>query len=182
MVTARSVVVALVVLLGGGLGPASAAAGDADPPASALPRPATPVFSLRRVPALVSRVVADIHLKADLDKVMSDPGLGGGIDRSCLVVGDGAGPSNHYTRQPTAQLIPASTMKLLTGTAALSRIGADTRLTTEVRTASPPAGGSTGDLWLVGGGDPLLSTADFAAEAGYRGQPRPATSMEALAD
>jgi D-alanyl-D-alanine carboxypeptidase/D-alanyl-D-alanine-endopeptidase (penicillin-binding protein 4) len=183
-VTARSALVAVVVLLGAGLGPAAGAAGAAgtDPPASALPRLATPVFSIRRVPALVSKVAADVHLGADLDQVMSQPVLAGARDHACLVVGDAAGPGSRYTRQPAMQLIPASTMKLLTSTAALAQIGPDTRLTTEVRAASPPADGTVGDLWLVGGGDPLLSTAAWAADAGYQGQPRLATSVEALAD
>ena len=39
-----------------------------------------------------------------------------------------------------------------------------------------------GDLYLVGGGDPLLSTAEFASDGGYQGQARRSTSIEALAD
>jgi len=37
-------------------------------------------------------------------------------------------------------------------------------------------------MYMVGGGDPLLSTADFSVDAGYLGQPRRSTPMEALAD
>jgi len=142
----------------------------------------TPVFSMRRVPGLLSRVAADTHLGADLDQAITDPGLGGARDRSCLAVAEQAGAVTHYARRPTLPLIPASTMKLLTGTAALAQLGPDTTLKTEIRTATPPADGAVADLYLVGGGDPLLSTADFAADAGYLGQPRRSTSMEALAD
>ena len=143
---------------------------------------ATPVFSLRRVPALLSRVVADTHLGADLDRILSDPVYAGARDRSCLVVADPGGGRVHYSRQPSLALIPASTLKLLTSAAALAQLGADRRFTTEVRAGAPPADGVVGELYLVGGGDPLLSTADFAAEGGYMGQPRRSTSIEALAD
>ena len=51
-----------------------------------------------------------------------------------------------------------------------------------MRAARPPVNGViAGDLWLVGGGDPLLGTADFAAQAGYQHQPRPSTALEDLA-
>ncbi len=74
-------------------------------------------------------------------------------------------------------------MKLETATAALARLGTDSHLTTEVRATAPPTAGTVaGDLWMVGGGDPLLATAEFAKVAGYNGQPRMATPMETLAD
>ncbi|MDP1803691.1 MAG: D-alanyl-D-alanine carboxypeptidase/D-alanyl-D-alanine-endopeptidase, partial [Acidimicrobiales bacterium] len=54
---------------------------------------------------------------------------------------------------------------------------------TDVRAGAPPAAdGSVGDLYLIGGGDPLLSTAEFASDGGYQGQARRSTSIEALAD
>ena len=88
-----------------------------------------------------------------------------------------------YSRQPDLALIPASTLKLVVAAVALAKIGPDTRFVTDVRAASAPAAaGTVGDLWLVGGGDPLLSTADFAVEGGYMSQARLATPMEALAD
>jgi len=143
--------------------------------------PATPVFSLRRLPGYVSRVVADRRLGADLERALDDPVLGGARERTCLAV---TAPDGRpvFVRRPDLSLIPASTLKVLTGVVALARLGPDTRLTTEVRASGPPRGGVVGDLWLVGGGDPLLSTADFAVDAGYAGQPRMASSMEALAD
>jgi D-alanyl-D-alanine carboxypeptidase/D-alanyl-D-alanine-endopeptidase (penicillin-binding protein 4) len=176
--------VALLALLVSGLAVPPAAPADDPPPAprGAPAALATPVFSLRRVPALLARTVADTHLAADLDRVMTDSGLGGGRDRSCLVVEDPGGAASHYARQPAQPLIPASTLKLVTGAAALAQLGPDSHFTTEVRAGSAPADGGVGDLYLVGGGDPLLATAEFAADAGYMGQPRRATSMEALAD
>lgn len=161
-------------------GPATAQEPPAPAPAPAL---GTPVFSMRRAPALLARVVADTHLTADLDRILSDPVYGAAANRTCLVVSDPGGGRTHYARHDSMPLIPASTLKLLTGAAALTRFGPDRRFTTEVRAGAPPgADGTVGDLYLVGGGDPLLSTADFASDGGYMGQSRRSTSIETLAD
>jgi D-alanyl-D-alanine carboxypeptidase/D-alanyl-D-alanine-endopeptidase (penicillin-binding protein 4) len=160
-------------------------AAEAQAPAPATPTSAlvTPLFSMRRVPDLLSRTVAETHLRTDLDKIMTDPVYGAARDRSCLVVGEPGGGTVHYARQPALGLIPASTLKLVTTSVALAELGPDKRFTTEVRAGGPPAAdGAVGDLYLVGGGDPLLSTAEFASDGGYLGQPRRSTSIEALAD
>jgi len=169
--------VALAVLTG----PVATAASSPSPEPRATVELDTPVFSLRRLPGYVSRVVADRRLSADLARALDDPVLGGARERTCLAVA-GPGGSPVFARRPELSLIPASTLKILTGAVALARIGPDARLTTEVRASAPPRDGVVADLWLVGGGDPLLSTADFAVDAGYAGQPRLATPMEALAD
>jgi D-alanyl-D-alanine carboxypeptidase/D-alanyl-D-alanine-endopeptidase (penicillin-binding protein 4) len=60
--------------------------------------------------------------------------------------------------------IPASNMKLFTTATALARFGPEQRLQTALyRTGSINAAGVLqGDLYLVGGGDPALSSPDFA--------------------
>jgi D-alanyl-D-alanine carboxypeptidase/D-alanyl-D-alanine-endopeptidase (penicillin-binding protein 4) len=174
---ARALLLAVGLLL-----PAVAAVAQAPEPAPAPAPLVTPLFSLRRAPALLSRYAAETHLRADLDRIMTDPVYGAARERSCLVVGDPGGGTVHYSRQPTLELIPASTLKLLTTSAALAQLGPTYRFTTDVRAAAPPADGGVGDLYLVGGGDALLSTAEFAADGGYQGQPRRSTSIEALAD
>ena len=68
-----------------------------------------------------------------------------------------------------ASFTPASTTKLLTAAAALARLGPDYRIETKV------VAGSAGQIILVGGGDPTLST---TPPAGFL--PAPA-SMPALA-
>ncbi|MDQ6836806.1 MAG: D-alanyl-D-alanine carboxypeptidase/D-alanyl-D-alanine-endopeptidase [Actinomycetota bacterium] len=142
--------------------------------------PNTPVLSLRRLPGVVASVTADRRLAGALGPMMA--GTGGPTGQACLSVRDPDGRTL-FAQNPATALIPASTMKLETGTAALGRLGAGSHFTTEVRAGAAPVGGTvTGDLFLVGGGDPLLATADFAAIAGYRNQPRLATSMEVLAD
>lgn len=149
--------------------------------ATATAAPVTPVFSVRRLAGPVTRAVAADRLRADLDAVLAQPPFAGARDDTCLAVRDPAGRSL-YDRLATQALIPASTMKLLTGAVALAKLGADTRYVTPVRAAGPPQDGAVGDLWLVGSGDPLLATADVAAISGWLDGPRPATSMEALAD
>src|SRR4029450_7618864 len=77
-------------------------------------------------------------------------------------------------------LIPASTMKLLTSSAALDILRANHVYTTSVPPVGAPVSGViTGDVWLVGGGDPLLATQDYVHT--FRRPPEPATALEALA-
>lgn len=56
-------------------------------------------------------------------------------------------------------MTPASNTKLLTSVLAIARLGPDHRFETRVLTANPPdsTGKTTGDLRIVGGGDPMLS-------------------------
>lgn len=151
---------------------------DRPPRRPATIRAATPVFSVRRAPELATRVVADGRLRAQLEAVLAAPDLAS--SQACLTVTDPDGlPVFAY--RGGARLVPASTMKVLTGATVLSRMGPDTRYRTEVRAVGGPAL-SVAQLWLVGSGDPLLATADFAAVAGWMETPRPFTSMEELAD
>lgn len=154
---------------------------DAKPVAAAA-APATPVFNLRRVAGAVSRTVGAGRLRTDLDALLAQPLYADTADDTCLAVRDPAGRPL-YLRAMDKALIPASNLKLLTAAVALAKLGPDTRYITPVRSPSPPAAdGSVGDLWLVGSGDPLLATADFAAIAGWLERPRPATPIEGLAD
>jgi D-alanyl-D-alanine carboxypeptidase/D-alanyl-D-alanine-endopeptidase (penicillin-binding protein 4) len=82
---------------------------------------------------------------------------------SCLDVSDGATGHVLYRHRGDVPLAPASTQKLLVAAAALDRLGADYRFTTTVVAAAPPAGGTVDGLWLVGGGDPLLASPEYAA-------------------
>ena len=63
-----------------------------------------------------------------------------------------------------ARRIPASNMKLFTTAAALARFGPDQRLQTTIYRSGEidAAGVLHGSLYLVGGGDPALSSPDFA--------------------
>lgn len=147
----------------------------------ATAEPSTPVFSLRRVPAVLTRSVAAGRLRSTLDGVLEQPSLGSARDDTCLAVSDPDGRLL-YSRQAESSLIPASAMKIVTGAVALARLGPDARLVTPVRASAAPEDGAVGDLWLVGSGDPLLATADFAATDGWLERPRLATPIETLAD
>ena len=163
--------VAAVVLVVTGVVPAGAA--PAPPGATAAApaaRPAlalrTPVLSLRRVPELVAVAAGTTKLDTALDATMADPHLGAVAANSCLVVQ--AGAAVVYARNPTLPVLPASNLKLLTMTAALDRLPAGDRLVTTVKAAAAPRGGTVaGDLYLVGGGDPLLRTPDYVASLHY---------------
>ena len=77
-------------------------------------------------------------------------------------------------------VIPASNQKLLVAAVALDVLGEDHRFHTELRGAQPVDGVITGDVYLVGGGDPLLVTADYVDPL-----PIPAfntTSLDVIAD
>lgn len=151
------------------------------PVGSDAARPAlrAPVLSARRVPVFLARTVADTRLRSDLDAALAQPALGPARDRSCLVVHQG--PRRVLERRAEELLIPASNLKILTALAVLRRIGPDERLVTQVLAGGHVAAGVVdGPLWLVGGGDPLLGTADYAAS--FENQPRTRTPLEGLAD
>ncbi|MFV0134509.1 D-alanyl-D-alanine carboxypeptidase/D-alanyl-D-alanine-endopeptidase [Streptomyces sp. HMX87] len=84
-----------------------------------------------------------------LDPLLKDPALG---TRHAASVVDLATGRRLYGTGVGASLTPASTTKIATAAAALTALGPDHRLTT--RTALEP---DTGELVLVGGGDPTLT-------------------------
>ena len=143
------------------------------PPDDDLAGPVTPVLSARRVPDLVSRGGADARLRRGLRGV-----VGSLPPSSCLVVEADGRPI--VAHQPDESVIPASTEKVMTAAAALEILGPDTRFRTSVQAAAPPSGGVVqGNLFLVGGGDPVLTT-DSYAETTIK-QDRAHTRLEALA-
>ena len=164
-------VLASSVVLAGFLATGSSAAAAGDRVGAS--RLQTPVLSARRAPEVLSRTVAHVRLEADLDAAMEGPG------RTCLAVEEG--DAAIYVRDGGSALTPASTLKVLTGMAALRRLGDDFRFVTEVRADRPVVDGVLdGPLWLVGAGDPLLSTKAYADS--FRNQPQVYTSLDVLAD
>jgi D-alanyl-D-alanine carboxypeptidase/D-alanyl-D-alanine-endopeptidase (penicillin-binding protein 4) len=168
------VALAVAALVGGG----GAVLLEAGVPVGAEPvgggRVQTPVLSARRAPTVVAAPIADRRLRTDLEQWASAAG-----PDSCAVVvePDGDVVLDH---RADAAVIPASTTKLLTATGALEALGADARFRTTAVAAAPAVGGViAGDLTLVGGGDPLLATADYLDH--FERQPQIATSFEGLA-
>ncbi len=154
---------ALALLAGGGLVAMAPAAVGASRVPGVLPTPATPVLSIRRIaPALVD-LVASSRLTTALNTALATPALG--ASKPCLLAR--SGPRTIFATRTDDQVLPASAMKLLTATAALATLGPAYRFTTSVRVATAPVGGVVaGNLWLVGGGDPLLETAPYNASLG----------------
>jgi D-alanyl-D-alanine carboxypeptidase/D-alanyl-D-alanine-endopeptidase (penicillin-binding protein 4) len=73
-------------------------------------------------------------------------------------------------QSPSVSFAPGSTQKLLVAAAALQVLGPDYRFRTEVVATRPQIDGEVDQLWLVGSGDPVLATPDYAAA--LAGQPR----------
>jgi serine-type D-Ala-D-Ala carboxypeptidase/endopeptidase (penicillin-binding protein 4) len=78
-------------------------------------------------------------------------------------------------------VIPASTLKVFTATSALTALDPNERFRTTVRSTTKPVGGTlAGDLWIVGGGDPLLESATYSRTRKHA--PEVVTSLDKLAD
>lgn len=113
----------------------------------------TPLLSARRTPNTLSNEIRIGGLRNALRPI---------IDRlpaqSCLAVAvDGRSVVTSNVRTP---LIPASNLKILVAAVALQVLGPEFHYSTEIVGI---ANGATiqGDLWIVGGGDPLLTAGDY---------------------
>lgn len=139
-----------------------------------LPSVSTPVLAARRIPDIVAEPVARRRLVTDLEAwLMTTPSVG------CVQVVEAG--EVVFSHRPDEPVVPASAHKLLTATAALLELGPDHRFRTPVLAGSPPVEGTVaGDLHLVGGGDPLLHSADYAAR--FVRQPRTFTDLDRLAE
>jgi D-alanyl-D-alanine carboxypeptidase/D-alanyl-D-alanine-endopeptidase (penicillin-binding protein 4) len=89
-----------------------------------------------------------------------------------------------FEHKPNALLLPASLAKLATVTAALSELGADATFTTRVVADADELdavsdGVLRGDLYLIGGGDPVLATPGYISRIA---DARPYTDVTQLAD
>jgi len=93
---------------------------------------------------------------------------GTGAARTGALAFDLTTGSTLYARSANAPRIPASVEKLFTTATALRRFGTRARLTTSVVADSEVStkGGLSGDVYLVGGGDPTLDTAGIKHLAG----------------
>jgi len=137
--------------------------------------PATPLLSARRVPGLLGGAVA----RGRLSWAVADI-AGRSTPDTCVLVSDATGPV--AAARASDALVPASTLKLATAIVAADVLGRTYRWTTSASTVEPvTAGVLSGDLFLVGGGDPVLSTSGFVGSL-----PAPTTrafsALEALAD
>ncbi|MFW6695157.1 D-alanyl-D-alanine carboxypeptidase/D-alanyl-D-alanine endopeptidase [Streptomyces sp. MAR4 CNX-425] len=94
-------------------------------------------------------------LARELAPLLEDPALG---PTSTAAVWDVASGRALYGARESTGVVPASTVKLATGAAALTALGPDHRIPTAACTAD-------GKVFLVGGGDPTLSAKRLAGLA-----------------
>ncbi len=146
-----------------------------DPPLPADPL-ANAVLSFRRLPAVVSRDLNVERFRADVV-----PLLGSLNDLSCVAISVDGEPIGEYNAE--LPVIPASNMKLVVAATALEILGPEHRFRTSVVAQAAPADGIVeGDLALVGGGDPLLSSDWYPTSDLERLPVFDATSLDSLAD
>lgn len=155
---ASAIVVAAIV--------ATAAPGTAGGVAPGAARLATPVLSVRRAPAWIAASVATARLDRSLSAILANPTLHAPGASNCLLVTQEG--RTLFSHDPATELLPASNLKLFGATAVLDKLGPTARITTPVVAARlPVAGVLSGDLYLVGSGDPGLRTPDFLASLEY---------------
>jgi len=117
---------------------------------------------LLSIAVLAPATAAGASLEQRLDAAVSRSGIAGS---SSVYAWDQATREVIYSRGASRFVTPASTMKLLTSAAALARFGPDHRFTTQVALRGRQDGARfDGDVWLIGGGDPSLSTFGFSRD------------------
>ena len=134
------------------------------------PSLATAVFDYRRTPGAVTAVARAERLKQSIDPVLAFLG-----DQACSAVAvDGTLVTGTNTTKP---IVPASNQKLLVATAALEVLGPEFTFSTSIAVPNAVDGVVEGDIYLIGGGDPVLESTDFD-ESPDDGS----TSLDVLAD
>jgi D-alanyl-D-alanine carboxypeptidase/D-alanyl-D-alanine-endopeptidase (penicillin-binding protein 4) len=153
-------------------------------PASAQPTPpgstvpvaplAVPLLSARRIPDVLRARIGQQDLTTRLNAVVAQAPAS-----SCLVVSDHG--RTVYDSKGTVPVEPASVNKLLTAFSVVHNADPNDKVPTLVKAATPATGGViNGDLFLVGGGDAILSTSGYKQTFLYRDQP--VTAFSDLAD
>ncbi len=151
-----------------------AGAGRAGATGTTRPASPTPLLSVRRIPQWLAAPESDAELRGPLDQVIA-----ASPEATCLAVS--AGGRTIYAHNPDQALPPASADKLITAVAAIHALGPSYRFRTELVAHSGVIDGEVqGDAYLVGGGDPVLSTGDYTDH--FEDHPQVATSLEAFAD
>ncbi len=131
-----------------------------DPPRAAL---VTPVLSPRRLPALLASNITDASIRAAVQ-----PSIDAALPNTCIIVSDHGRVIVDYG---TDVVDPASTVKLLTAVATLETLDPNSHLRTSARARSAPRDGVVdGDLYMVGGGDPVLTTPGYEVSLTNRDQ------------
>jgi D-alanyl-D-alanine carboxypeptidase/D-alanyl-D-alanine-endopeptidase (penicillin-binding protein 4) len=138
--------------------------------------PATPVLSARRIPRTLQAPVVDEIIRPSIESAVEQS-----PETSCVLIQAGDRVLEPATN-PETGLVPASNQKLLTTYAALLSLGEDFHFRTRIAVDAAPVDGVVeGNLYLIGGGDPFLST-DAWWEQYDETEGRYHTRLEDLAD
>ena len=116
-------------------------------------QPATPIISARRIPQALVESTLKVRVAARLQQLTTTLPA-----ESCLTVR--TDDREIFSLRSDLSLIPGSNMKLLTAAVALEVIKPDTVFSTKL-VGIVEGSVVRGDLWLVGSGDPLLSTRSY---------------------
>ncbi len=137
---------------------------------------ATPVLSARRAPAALATDRREDVLTAAVQPLAAAVDSG-----SCMAMAlDDQVIAGANT---DVSVIPASNLKVVVAATAVDILGAGTVFTTKVVGPAPVNGVVDGDVYLVGGGDPVLSEEWYTQPSATRKRPPiNATSVEQLAD
>ncbi len=134
----------------------------------------TPLLSVRRAPGVLSRQVNITALQNALQPLLASID-----DNRCFALAvDG---QQVAAKNESVALAPASNLKIITGAVALDVLGQGFTYTTKVVGALGPDGVVDGDLYLVGGGDPVLAS-EWWNGNNPKWPPFNETSFESLAD
>jgi D-alanyl-D-alanine carboxypeptidase/D-alanyl-D-alanine-endopeptidase (penicillin-binding protein 4) len=137
--------------------------------------PLTPLLSMRRAPGVLAWQLNGETFAEVMRPVVDAVGPG-----SCFAASiDGRRVAGVNETLP---VIPASNQKVIVAAAALEVLGADYVFTTTVTGEIGPDGVVAGDLALIGGGDPVLSTDDWLSSGSQRYPAINTTRLEDLAD
>lgn len=138
----------------------------------------TPLLSVRRTPGWLRRPTADTMLGRSIQSVLANPAMP--VSRCVSVHRDGV----DVAKNQVGDLFTSGPLqRLITAASATETLSADTVFRTEAAIQKnvevSDTGVLDGDIWLVGGGDPLLATADYAHRLD---RSRAFTDLEDLAD
>jgi D-alanyl-D-alanine carboxypeptidase/D-alanyl-D-alanine-endopeptidase (penicillin-binding protein 4) len=134
----------------------------------------TPLLSVRRAPAVLSRQVNLASLQTALQPLLESVD-----DNRCFALAiDG---QQVAAKNETLPLSPASNLKIITAAVALDVLGPGFTYATKAVGALGADGVVDGDLHLVGGGDPVLAS-EWWNGNNPKWPPFNETSFEALAD
>jgi D-alanyl-D-alanine carboxypeptidase/D-alanyl-D-alanine-endopeptidase (penicillin-binding protein 4) len=113
----------------------------------------------RETPVLVD---APVKVGVEVDPLLAGVDLAGMSVGYCVLDERG---EVMWQKQAHTAFIPASALKTLTTATALEMLGPQFVFQTELRGAKPANGVIEGDVWIIGGGDPMLSTDDLRSMA-----------------